>query len=183
MTAALLHLGHYTSIITPPESHRFFGAGFLVLGVLLLVEAVSGNVWFRSRLRAAIWPVIAIGLGEGLIVVAFLDPQDRLIHFTVGLLIVVAGWLEMRYRNGQLGRFGADVFVVPALLASGFEMGVVHGKGDTFTAAGHMAMGMTAAGMAGARIFEAREPTSFLRRSLMGVLIIALALILLILQP
>lgn len=183
MPELVLHLGHYSSILTPPESHRFFGAGFLFLGVLLVAETLAGNVWFRSRIRGAIWPLMAIGIGEGLIVVSFLDPRDRVIHLTVGLLVVVAGWLEMRYRSGQLGRSAADLVVVPALLASGFEMGVVHGKGDAFTAAGHMAMGATAAMMAGARIVEARDPSSVPRRLAIGVLVIVLSLILLVLQP
>ena len=179
----LLHVAHYVSILNPGESHRFFGAGFLLLGVLLLVEVLAGRVWFRNRLRGAIWPVMAIGIGEGLIVVSFMDPADRLIHFTVGVLVVIAGWLELRYRLGQIGRFATDAFVVPALLASGFEMGVIHGKGDTFTAVGHIAMGMTAAMMAGARIVEARDPSSPLRRSAVGFCVVLLGVILLVAQP
>lgn len=178
-----LHLGHYTDILTPPESHRFFGAGFLLLGVLLLVEVFAGKVWFRSKLRAAIFPLMAIGIGEGLIIVSFLDPQDRVVHFTTGLLVLVAGWIEMRYRSGKVGRFAADALVVPALIAAGFEMGVIHGRGDTITAMGHVAMGVTAMVMAGARLYEARDMTSVPRRSAMGVLIIILALILIVVQP
>ena len=184
MTAGLiLHLGHYTSILTPPESHRFFGAGFLALGVLLLVEVLAGKVWFRSKLRTAIWPVMAMGAGEGLIIVSVLDPQDRFIHLTVGLLVLVAGWLELRFRFGQMTRFATDLFVVPALLAGAFEMGVVHARGPMITAVGHAAMGMTAAMMAGARIYQAREPSSFQRSLGMGSLIVTLGLILLVLQP
>jgi hypothetical protein len=183
MNAVVLHLGHYTNILLPPESHRFFGAGFLFLGVLLVVEVLAGNIWFRSRIRGAIWPVMAMGMGEGLIIVAFLDPKDNAIHFTVGALVLIAGWLELRYRSGQITTFAVNAFVVPALLAGGFEMGVVHGRGDALTAYGHIAMGLTAAMMAGARILESRDPMSIGRRMLMGVFVIALASILLFLQP
>jgi hypothetical protein len=183
VTPLLLHLGHYWSILTPPESHRFFGAGFLFIGVLLVVEVVAGNVWFRSRLRTLIWPLIAMACGEGLIIVAVLDPIDRTVHFTTGLLVLAAGWLELRYRLGRTRRVSADLVVVPALLASGFEMGVVHARGTTFTTLGHMAMGMTAAMMAGARLYQGRRPSSFARNLATGFLVIGLALILLLLQP
>jgi hypothetical protein len=183
MNAHLLHLAHYWFTPLPTESHHLFGAGFLAVGVLLVIECVAGGVWFRSRIRAAIWPAGAMFMGEGLIIVAFLDPQDRLIHLTVGVLVLAAGWVELRYRFGQVSRFSADIFVVPALLGSGFEMGVIHGKGDTFTAVGHGVMGMTAAMMAFARVYQGKQPTSFARTVMTGVLVITLALILLIFQP
>ena len=180
---ALAHIGHYWFMPQPFESHHWFGAGFLFVGVLLVIECIAGGVWFRSKLRTAIWPVVAMSMGEGLIIVSFIDPNERLIHFTVGVLVLVAGWQELRFRLGQTTRFVADVMVVPALLASAFEMGVIHGKGDAFTAIGHGAMGFTAAMMAGARLYQAREPRSMARSMLTGVLVITLALILLIFQP
>ena len=183
MTPALLHISHYWFVPQPTESHHWFGAGFLFFGAILLVESVAGGVWFRSKLRSALWPAGAMFMGEGLVIVAFLDPQDRLIHLSVGILVLIAGWVEMRYRFGQTSRFSADIFVVPALLSSGFEMGVVHGKGEMITAIGHGVMGMTAAMMAGARIYQARQPTSLGRSLLTGSLITCLALILLVFQP
>lgn len=183
MTATVLHFGHYVSILSPPESHKFFGAGFLFLGIILLVEVLSGNVWHRSKLRTAIFPVMAIGIGEGLIIVSFLDPVDRIIHFSVGAIVVIAGWQELRFRTGKISRTAADVFVIPALLAAGFEMGVIHGKGDTFTMVGHMVMGLTAAAMAVSRVIEAKDPTSLLRRSGMGACVVFLGVVLLVAQP
>lgn len=179
-----LHIGHYWFVPAPPESHHWFGAGFLFVGVLLVIECVAGGVWFRSRLRSAIWPACAMFMGEGLIVVAALDPSDRIIHFTIGLLVLVAGWRELRYRLGQISRVTADMLVVPALLGSGFEMGVIHGRGDdTVTAVGHVTLGLIAAMMAGARLYQGRAPTSFRRTVLTGLLVTTLALILLIFQP
>jgi hypothetical protein len=183
MATALLHIGHYWFVPDPPESHHWFGAIFLFVGVILVIEALAGGVWFRNRLRAAIWPAVAMFLGEGLIVVAALDPADRVVHFTVGVLVLAAGWLELRYRFGQLSRFSADLFVVPALLGSGFEMGVIHGTGPPMTAFGHVSMGLIVAMMAGMRIHQARLPTSFRRHVSTGLLVIVLGLILLIFQP
>ena len=179
----LLHIGHYWFVPEATESHHWFGSGFLFVGALLLVEAAAGGVWFRSRFRTVIWPGLAIFMGEGMLVVSYLDPQDRLVHVTVGLLVLIAGWCELQYRFGRLSRLSTDLVVVPALLASGFEIGVVHGKGETLTAVGHGVMGVTAAMMAGARIYQARQPRSAGRSALTGVLVIGLGLILLIFQP
>ena len=52
----------------PEESHRLFGAGFLFVGVLLLVETIAGRVWHRSRLRTLIWPTAVMTLGAGMLV-------------------------------------------------------------------------------------------------------------------
>jgi hypothetical protein len=183
----LLHVGKaiagYWFVPSPPESHHWFGAGFLFVGVLLVVECLAGSVWHKSKLRSAVWPGMAMFMGEGLVMVAFLDPQSRAIHLTVGLLVLTAGWLELRYRFGQITRFSADLFVVPALLSSGFEMGVIHGGGVPITAYGHRAMGLTAAVMAGTRLYQARAPSSFARSVMMGALVVLLGLILLIFQP
>jgi hypothetical protein len=179
----LAHIGHYWFMPQPAESHHWFGAGFLFVGTLLVIECVAGGVWHRSRIRSAIWPVVAMLMGEGLIVVSIIDPAERVIHFTVGVLVLAGGWQELRFRLGQTSRFIADLMVVPALLASGFEMGVIHGKGDSLTAIGHGAMGVTAAMMAGARIYQGQAPTSVPRSMLTGFLVIVLALILLVFQP
>jgi hypothetical protein len=180
---ALLHIGHYWFVPAPTESHHFFGAGFLFFGVLLVVETLAGGVWFRSKLRAAIWPAGAMLMGEGLILVSVLDPADRLVHFSVGALVLTAGWLELRYRFGQVTLFSTNFVVVPALLGRGFEMGVIHGHGSTLTAVSHIAMGVTAAMMAGARVYQARLPGAVTPRLAMGMLVILLALILLFVDP
>ncbi|MPZ49306.1 MAG: hypothetical protein GEU75_08405 [Dehalococcoidia bacterium] len=179
----LAHIGDYWFVPAPLESHHWFGAGFLFVGVLLVAESLAGGVWFRSRLRAAIWPAGAMFMGEGLIVVAALDPAGRVIHFSVGLLVLVAGWLELRYRLGLASRFSTDVVVVPALLGSGFEMGVIHAHGAMMAAASHVALGLTATGMAGVRVLQARNPSSFALYLSMGLLVITLALILLVFDP
>jgi hypothetical protein len=177
------HIGHYWFVPEAYESHHWFGAGFLFVGVILVIESLAGGVWFRSRLRAFIWPGTAMFLGEGLVIVAFLDPQDRVIHFTAGVLVLAAGWMEMRYRFQQVTFWSANLLVVPALLVSAFEMGVIHSRGSTIGVYGHAFMGLIAVGMAGARLYQANEPTSPSRHAAMGGLVILLALVLLIIQP
>lgn len=183
LQAIFLHAGHGSAILHPIESHHWFGAVFLFLGVLLVAEAMAGSVWFRSQLRAAVWPAGIIFLGEGLIIVAFLDPLDRVVHLTVGLLVVTAGWLELRHRFGAVSLASANLLVVPALLSSGFEMGVVHGRGTLEGAIGHMIMGATVALMAGVRIYRVRNPQSVRLNLTYGFLVVFLAAILLVFAP
>jgi hypothetical protein len=89
----------------------------------------------------------------------------------------------MRYRFHQISLATANLFVVPALLASAFEMAVIHGQGSTITAVGHTLMGLTAVGMAAGRVYEAREPTSATRHAAAGSCMTLMALILLFFQP
>ncbi len=183
MTPVLLHLGHYWFVPEPPESHHLFGAGFLFVGVILLLEPLAGSIWYRNKLRASIWPGLAIFMGQGMLVVAVLDPQDRVIHFTIGLLVLTAGWMELRYRNGEVTRSSADFIVVPALLGAAFEMGIIHARGAMVSAVGHMVLGTFAAAMAAARVYQARDQLSFLKAEMMGGLVTSLGLVLLIFQP
>lgn len=179
----LLHVGHYWFIPHPDESHHLFGAGFLFVGIILLIEPLAGGVWFRNKLRSSIWPGLAMFMGWGLIVVAGLDPKDRIIHFTTGALVLTAGWMEMRYRAGEVTRFSADIIVVPALLAAAFEMGVIHARGAPISAIGHAFMGALAAAMAAVRVYQARDQFSLPRAQMTGGLVTTLGLVLLIFQP
>jgi hypothetical protein len=160
----------------PQQSHQLFGAGFLFVGVLLIVEALAGHVWHRSRLRTLIWPATIMVLGAGMLAVVALDPKDKLIHFTIGLIMFAAGWVEYRHRQREMPRRTADLWIVPALIAGGMEIGVFHFHGS-FTSSGtvHILMGLTAALMAPVRLYQTRLLTSMPRHAFMGVMVIVLA--------
>jgi hypothetical protein len=180
----LLHaIGGYWFIPAPPESHHLFGAGFLFVGVILLLEPLAGEVWYRNKLRASIWPGLAVFMGWGLLVVAMLDPKGRVIHASVGVMVMAAGWMELRYRFGEATRSSADFIIVPALLGAGFEMGVIHARGVMYTAVGHAIMGCIAAAMAATRIYQSHDQLSFAKAEMTGGLVTALGLVLLIFQP
>ncbi len=160
----------------PAESHHLFGAAFLFIGTLLIVETLAGRVWHRSRLRTAIWPAAIMGLGAGMVVVTALEPNDRLIHFAIGILMMTAGWYEYRYRMGEIPRRKADLLIVPALIAGGLEIGVFHFHGSLDNSGTvHVLMGLTAGVMALVRVYQARQPISMPRHALMGVVVMALA--------
>ncbi len=167
----------------PQESHHLFGAAFLFVGVLLVVEALAGHVWHRNRLRTLMWPATIMLLGAGMLAVVALDPNDRLIHFTIGLIMLAAGWVECRHRQREIPRRTADLWIVPALIAGGMEIGVFHFHGS-FNNSGtiHVLLGLTAALMAPVRVYQTRLLTSMPRHAFMGVMVIVLAFELLALR-
>jgi len=160
----------------PAESHHLFGAAFLVVGTLLIVEMLSGSVWHRNRLRTIIWPGAIMFLGVGMLVVTAADPQQRLIHFTIGLIMLAAGWFEYRHRMGEVPRRTADLLIVPALVAGALEIGAFHFHGslNNFGTV-HVLLGLTVGAMVLVRLYQSRLLTSPPRHAFMGVLVMALA--------
>ncbi|MCH6555892.1 MAG: hypothetical protein IH797_04685 [Chloroflexi bacterium] len=173
---ALPHHELHGYIPEPAESHHLFGAAFLFIGVLLIVETLAGSVWHRNRLRTTLWPAAIMSLGAGMVVVTALEPNDRLIHFTIGIIMLAAGWFEYRHRMGEVSRRTADLLIVPALIAGALEIGVFHfhGSFNNFGSV-HVLMGVTAAMMALVRVYQSRLLTSPPRHAFMGVMVIALA--------
>ena len=184
--AAAVHVGAaapsfhelHGTIPLPWESHRLFGAGFLFVAVLLLVEALAGGVWFREGWRRDIWPAVLMALGGGLLAVTIIEPNDRLIHMSMGLILIVAGLAERRYRHGRMPLSRANIFVIVALLVAGLEIGVFHSHGAVTSQdfLVHSSLGFTAALLAPARVWYAQQPTSMWRSAFIAVLVLALSL-------
>ena len=173
---ALHHHELHGYIPEPAESHHLFGAAFLFIGVLLIVETLAGSVWHRNRLRTTLWPAAIMTLGAGMVVVTALEPNDRLIHFTIGIIMLAAGWFEYRHRMGEVSRRTADLLILPALIAGALEIGVFHFHGSFNNSASvHVLLGLTTALMVFVRVYQSRLITSPPRHALMGVMVIALA--------
>ncbi len=176
-SGALPHHELHGYIPEPDESHHLFGAAFLFVGALLVAETLAGRIWHRNRLRTLIWPVAITVLGIGMLAVTAVEPNDRLIHFTIGILMMAAGVFEFRYRVREIPRRTADLLIVPALIAGGLEIGVFHFHGSftSNSAIVHMLFGITAGSMALVRVSQSWRPKSMPRHALMGVVVIALA--------
>lgn len=162
----------------PWENHRLFGAGFMLIAVVLAVESLAGDVWFRKSWRRDVWPAVLVILGWGMVTVAAIDPVGRLIHVLIGLMMLVAGIAERRYRHGEISFQQANLFVVPALIAGGLEIGVFHSHGS-ITSQGfltHSTYGITAALLAPVRLYQGRAPQSIWRSALMAFVVFVLAL-------
>ena len=173
---ALPHHELHGYIPEPAESHHLFGAAFLFIGVLLIVETLAGSVWHRNRLRTTLWPAAIMSLGAGMVAVTALEPNDRLIHFTIGMIMLAAGWLEYRHRMGEVSRRTADLLIVPALIAGALEIGVFHFHGSLNNSGTvHVLMGLTAGLMAFVRVYQSSLLISAPRHALTGIVIMALA--------
>jgi hypothetical protein len=156
----------------PEESHRLFGAFFLVFGGTLVVEALAGGVWHRSRVRSLFWPGALAFLGFGMFLVAILDPEDRLVHASVGSLLMFAGYIEARYRLGQLHRSTADLWILLGLLAAAAEVGIVHAHGEIQVAAAHVILGLTGVLLAVVRLVQSQAPQSLERSAGFGLIVV-----------
>jgi hypothetical protein len=175
--AVLLHLPTPEEvwwIPRPYESHHVFGAGLLFVAALIAVEAAAGEVWHRSMLRRMMFPVILVFLGWGLVLVAFIEPQARIVHVTMGLPMVLGGWAEARYRLGEIDRKVADALIVPALVLAAFDTLAFHTTGTTPVVISHIGLGLIVFAVAGLRLYQSANP-----RSLPRSLLISLALVLL----
>lgn len=153
----------------------------MVISAVLAVEALAGGVWFRQSWRREIWPAVLVILGWGMVAVALIDPNDRAIHVLIGFMMLTAGIAERRYRYGQMSLQQANLFLVPALIAGGLEIGVFHSHGG-MTSHGfltHAAYGTTATMLAPIRLYQSRAPQSAGRSALMaaGVFVLALQLL------
>ncbi len=85
--------------------HWFFATGFLLLGLILLSQAIVGEaVWARRRWRVYLWPSIA---------------------FALGLLM----WPVMTFfTNSAIHMLAHGAWAQALMVAGAAELGLVHGK-------------------------------------------------------
>jgi hypothetical protein len=162
----------------PPESHHAFGAGLMFVGGMISAESLAGGIWHRNRARRLLFPSVLVFLGWGMIVVAFIEPNARLVHVTMGLPMIAGGWAEARYRLGQLERKYADVFIVPALVLAAFETLVFHLSGTMPIVVAHVGIASLALVIAGLRLYQSALPQSPARSLYIAAAIVAMGLIL-----
>jgi hypothetical protein len=186
LSAYLLHGPGYVSFfgvgvhVQPEESHHLFGAVFLALGCLLVVEALSGDVWHRVQLRTMLLPAALIFLAGGMLMVGVLDPKDRLIHLSVGGMLLLAGICERQHRLGLMDRSTTDLWVIPGLLAAAFETGVVHAHGTDAVKFAHVLLGLTAVVLACVRLYQGQRPRALGRATMFGAVVVTVGVQLLV---
>lgn len=142
-----------------PPGHPFFGAAFLFVGSLLVVEMLAGAVWRRSRLRTMLWPASLIAAGLGLLVVVCVQPTERSLHLALALLLLMGGVTEGRYRLGHIPRSTADVVAIPSLVLGGLVIGPMHANGpllSSVAAQTHLLVGVVGFLLAAIRFLQVR---------------------------
>src|SRR5262245_20301256 len=89
----------------PEIVHWLFATGFLLLGLILLAEAVVGTeVWRRRRWRRYAWPALA---------------------FTLGMLL----WpVSVFFTNSTLHMLAHTVWAEAAMFAGAVQLAVAHGR-------------------------------------------------------
>jgi hypothetical protein len=143
-----------------PPGHPFFGAGFLFIGTLLVVETLAGDVWRRSNVRAMIWPGALLAAGLGMLVVTYVQPTEKSLHLILALLLLLGGFFEGRYHLGQISRSAADTFAVPALIVGGFVIGPMHANGALLYSAAantHLFVGIVGWALAGIKFVRVQH--------------------------
>jgi len=179
LVTPLLHLSLQTWWVPrPPESHHTFGTGFILVGSLMMAEVLAGKVWHRSRFRTMMLPATLVMLGWGMMAVTFIEPQARLVHFSMGLPLTIGGWAEARYRMGKLSRGVADTFIVPALLLAAVDTAGFHLTGAV-TSGGFITHGILAVMtvvIAGMRLYQAQMPGSVLRGLALSMCVIVVGM-------
>lgn len=92
----------------PPSEHVhwWFASGVLLLGLLLLAEAVVGpDVWRRSPWRAYLWPGLCFALGVLMwpVMVLFTNSTIHMVaHGSWAQVLMLAGAAELGVARGKL---------------------------------------------------------------------------------
>jgi len=163
--------------------HPFFGAGFLFIGSLMVVEQLAGGVWSRAYWRRLVWPAALVMAGAGMLIVSYLQPDSKSLHLTLAMLLLLGGYTEGQYRLGKISRNSADTFAIPALIVSGFVIGPMHANGNLLystMAQMHLLVGVVAWILAAVKLMRVRfGPTLALEYSFAsGVMMLGLSLLL-----
>jgi len=158
----------------PAESHHAFGAGLMFVGAMISAESLAGGVWHRSLPRRLLFPAVLVLLGWGMVAVAFIEPNARVVHVTMGLPMIAGGWAEARYRMGELDRKYADVFIIPALVLAAFEILGFHLSGPGPVVAAHVGLAALTIVIAGLRLYQSAKPDSTARSLLISAGIVAI---------
>jgi hypothetical protein len=149
----------------PPESHHTFGSGFILLGMLMVAETLSGGIWHQSRMRSMIFPATLVVLGWGMMAVTFVETYARLVHLSMGLPLVIGGWFEAQNRLGRVSRRSADLFIVPALFLAAVDTAGFHLTGPVLSGGyiTHAVLAILAVVVGLVRMYQTHEPTSVTR--------------------
>jgi hypothetical protein len=174
---------HAEDAANAPPGHPFFGAAFLFIGSLLVVETLAGGVWRRNRLRTMLWPGVLVAAGLGMVIVAYVQPTDKALHLALAFVLLVGGFIEARQRQGLIQRSTADILTIPALIFGGLVIGPMHTNGpvtSSVTAQTHLLVGFMGFALAGIRLSQVRfGPTIALETTFgAGVMMLGLSLLL-----
>jgi hypothetical protein len=123
----------------PPSEmvHWLFGMGILLLGLLMLAEAIVGReVWVKRRWRAYLWPGLAFGLGVLMwpVMTFFTNSAIHMVaHGAWAQTLMAMGGAELGLAKGKLRSRWWKLATPIALAVSGAAF-IVHEQNGWFFA-------------------------------------------------
>lgn len=169
---------------TAEHVHWLFATGFLILGLVLLAEAIVGReVWRRSARRAYLWPGAVFLLGVLLWPVMVASGWSTIHMFAHGWwaqVMMLAGGAELALVRGKLqSRYWT--LLMPFAFASSGAAILIHEQAGWFFARSQFVHHLSGWAMIGGAIFplgSTFRPRSWLFNGGYAVVIIAAAVIL-----
>ena len=165
-------------------AHWLFASLALLLGLLLLAEAIVGPEVFRKRSwRAYAWPSVALFAGVMLWLVAILSTFSTLhllAHALWAQSAMVAGGIQLAVVRGKLSSPAWSLVTAVALLSTGVSF-LVHEQNDWLfsrSAFLHHALGWTLVVAAVFPALEALRPRVAVLRAAFAVTFIVVAVLL-----
>jgi hypothetical protein len=147
--------------------HWLFATGFLLLGLVLLAEAIVGaEVWRKRRWRAYLWPALAFGLGTLLwpVSVFFTNSTLHMVaHASWAETAMIAGAAQLALVHGKLSSRWWTLAVSAAMAVSGLAFLIHEQNPWLFSRAAflHHALGWTLLISALFPVGQALRPRSF----------------------
>jgi len=155
------------ALIPPAEMvHLWFATGFLIIGLLLLTEAIVGHeAWVRRPWRKYLWPSFLFGMGVLMwpVMTFFTNSAIHMVaHGTWAQFLMLAGAAELGVARGKLHSQYWRLTSAAAMLVSGTAL-LVHEQQHWFFARAaflHHALGWTMVAGAVFPLMQALRPRS-----------------------
>jgi hypothetical protein len=164
--------------------HWLFATGFLLLGLILLAEAIVGvEVWRKRPWRAYLWPALAFGLGTLLwpVSVFFTNSTMHMVaHASWAETAMFAGAAQLALVHGKLSSRWWSLAASAAMAVSGLAF-LIHEQNPWFfsrSAFLHHALGWTLLIAALFPVGQAVRPRSFVWNAGFAMTWIAVAVLL-----
>jgi len=172
--------------VQPPSEmvHWFFATGILMLGLILIAEAVVGEeVWRRRPWRAYLWPGIAFGLGVLMwpVMTFFTNSAIHMIaHGAWAQALMVAGAAELGLVHGKLHSRWWKLAVPVGIFVSGVAF-LVHEQNSWYFARSaflHHLIGWTLVGWSVLALGQVLRPRSNALQTGFALMFVVLAVML-----
>ena len=155
------------ALIPPAEMvHWWFATGFLIIGLLLLTEAIVGHeAWVRRPWRKYLWPSFLFGMGVLMwpVMTFFTNSAIHMVaHGTWAQFLMLAGAAELGVARGKLHSQYWRLTSAAAMLVSGTAL-LMHEQQHWFFARAaflHHALGWTMVAGAVFPLMQALRPRS-----------------------